>query len=130
MNAYLWLAAAIGIGTITFNAVAQSPDPAVGEHAVTVQFSYGSNDLSRLFKLEKKLEEAIVEANAGAFEGHELTADGSGGYLYMLGPDGDTLYQVIEPLLLGARFMRGVTVKIRYGPASDDVREREVVIAP
>lgn len=130
MQAFKWLAAAIGMGSITFNAVAESPTQALPEHAVIVYFSFSSNDLSRLLKLDKKLEEAIIEAKAGRFDGHEIAADGSGGYLHMHGPDGDQLYKVIEPLLLGARFMREVTVKIRYGPASEGVREREIAIAP
>ena len=130
MKAFKWLAAAIGIGSMTFGAVAESPTQALPEHAVTVHFSFSSNDLSRLLKLEKKLGEALIEAKAGEFDGHEIAADGSGGYLHMHGPDGDHLYKVIEPLLLGARFMREVTVKIRYGPPSEDVREREIVIVP
>jgi len=130
VKAFKWLAAAIGIGLLTFSAVAESPTQALPEHAVIVHFAYDSNDLSRLLKLNKKLEEALIEAKAGEFDGHEVAADGSGGYLHMHGPDGDHLYKVIEPLLLGARFMREVTVKIRYGPASDDVREREIAITP
>lgn len=130
MKGLRWLVAAIGIASVISSGVAQSPAQPSAEHAVIVHFSYGSTDLSRLLKLEAKLGAAIVKAKAGELDGNELAADGSDGYLYMHGPDGDRLYKVIEPLLLDAPFMRGATVKIRYGPATEDVREREIAIAP
>ena len=124
------MVAAIGIGSIASSAGAESPTQALPDHAVIIHFSYGSTDLSRLFKLEKKLEEAIIEHRAGEFDGDEIATDGSDGYLYMYGPDGDHLFQVIEPILLRTPFMRGATVKIRYGRPTDDVRVREIAIAP
>ena len=130
VKALWWMVAAIGAGSIASSAVAESPTQALPEHAVTIHFSYGSTDLSRLLKLEKKLEEAIVEHQAGRFDGDEMAADGSDGYLYMYGPDGDRLFQVIEPILLRTPFMRGASVKIRYGRATEDVRVREIAIAP
>jgi hypothetical protein len=47
----------------------------------------------------------------------------------MYGPDGDRLFQVVEPVLKSAPFMRGAKVKIRYGPPADGVREKELTIA-
>jgi len=60
----------------------------MADHAVIVHFQYGSTDLSRLFVLEDELERAIAAAGAGEFDGNEVAADGSDGYLYMYGPDG------------------------------------------
>jgi hypothetical protein len=124
------LAAAIGTVFVAPCAVGESPTQASLEHAVVVHFSYGSSDLARLSKLEQKLKEAIIEAEVGEFDSAEMAADGSHGYLYMHGPDGDRIYQVIEPFLLDTSFMRGATVKIRYGRPTEDAREREIAIAP
>ena len=54
----------------------------MADHAVIVHFQYGSTDLSRLFVLEDELERAIAAAGAGEFDGNEVAADGSDGYLY------------------------------------------------
>lgn len=98
----------------------------VPEHAVIVHFQYGSTDLARLFALEEQLEQAIVTANAGEFDGNEVAADGSDGYLYMYGPDADKLFAAVRPVLESAEFMQGARVTLRYGPPSDGVKEVEV----
>ena len=99
---------------------------AAPEHAVIVHFQYGSTDLTRLFTLEEQLEQAIAMADAGEFDGNEVAADGSDGYLYMYGPDADRLFAAVRPALQAAGFMRGARVKLRYGPPEDGVREIEV----
>jgi hypothetical protein len=103
----------------------EPPRPAP-EHAVLVQFAYGSTDLSRLFALEDRLEEAIVGAGVGEFDGNEVAADGSHGTLYMYGTDADALFAVVRPALEATDFMRGACVRLRYGPPEDGVREAEV----
>ena len=77
------------------------------EHAVIVHFSYGSTDFSRLFALEDELIEAIEKADAGEFDGNEVAADGSDGYLYMYGPDADKLFETVKPIVEFHDFMRG-----------------------
>ena len=129
MKGLKWLAAAIGISSASSSGAAELPAQATPEHAVIVHFSYGSTDLSRLFKLEEKLEAEIANAKAGELDGNEVAVDGSDGYLYMYGPDGDRLFKVIEPLLKETPFMKGAKVKIRYGRPTDGVREREISIA-
>ena len=121
-----WLAVAAGLGALVTLAAA-NPVP---EHAVIVNFSYGSTDLSRLFELEGRLEEAIAAAEAGEYDGNEIAADGSDGTLYMYGPDGDRLFQAVEPILKATPFMNGAKVTVRYGPPADGVPEKEVTIAP
>jgi hypothetical protein len=98
------------------------------EHAVLVRFAYGSTDLSRLFALEERLEQAIVAAGVGEFDGNEVATDGSDGTLYMYGPDADALLGAVRPILLATEFMRGARVALRYGPPEDGVREVEVVL--
>jgi hypothetical protein len=96
------------------------------EHAVIVQFHYGSTDLSPLFDLEQRLERAIATAKAGEFDGNEIAADGSDGYLYMYGPDADRLFAAVRATLEATDFMRGARVRLRYGPPDDGVRETEI----
>jgi hypothetical protein len=98
------------------------------EHAVLVRFPYGSTDLSRLFALEKRLEQAIVKAGVGAFDGNEVATDGKDGTLYMYGPNADALFAAMHPILAAAEFMRGARVTLRYGPPEDGVREVEVIL--
>jgi hypothetical protein len=98
------------------------------EHAVLVQFGYGTTDLSRLFSLEERLEAAIAAAGVGAFDGNEIATDGSDGTLYMYGPDADALFAVVRPALEATDFMRGARVRLRYGPPEDGIREVEVVL--
>jgi hypothetical protein len=97
------------------------------EHAVLVEFAYGSTDLSRLFVLEERLAAVIAAAGVGEFDGNEVAADGSDGTLFMYGPDADALFAVVRPALEATDFMRGARVRLRYGPPEDGVREVEVV---
>jgi hypothetical protein len=98
----------------------------MAEHAVIVNFNYGSTDLEPLFELEEQLETAIAEADAGEFDGNEIATDGSDGTLFMYGPDADRLFDVIRPILEAAPFMKGARVRKRYGPPEDGVREAVV----
>ena len=98
--------------------------------AVVVHFQYGSTDLSRLFELEKKLETAIGAGKVGEYDGNEMAVDGSDGFLYMYGPDADRLFDVVQPVLESATFMRGAKVTVRYGAPGPEVKRRELVIAP
>jgi len=127
-----WLAAVIGFGIGTMNSSsAETASPQSGpEQAVTVRFSYGSTDLSRLFVLEEKLESAISDAKAGEYGGNEVAVDGSDGILYMYGPDADRLFRTIEPILKTTSFMSGAEVTVRYGPAANGVMERKITIGP
>jgi hypothetical protein len=99
------------------------------EHAVLVYFDdYGGGDLSRLFALEKRLEEAVAAAKVGVLDGNEIAVDGSDGTLYLYGPDGDKLFAAIRPILEATDFTRTARVVVRYGPPEDGVREQEVVL--
>jgi hypothetical protein len=98
------------------------------EHAVLVHFAYGSTELSRLHALEDQIEEVIAAVGVGELDGNEIATDGSGGTLYMYGPDADSLFAAVRPVLETADFMRGARVRLRYGPAEDGRREVEVVL--
>lgn len=98
----------------------------MSEHAVIVRFDYGSTDLSALFALEDELENAIVAAGVGEFDGNEIASDGSDGLLYMYGPDADALFSAIKTALVKATSIRNVVATLRYGPPADDTRSIEV----
>jgi hypothetical protein len=101
----------------------------MSEHAVIVHFQYGSTDLDPLFALEEQLEKAIESEEVGEFDGDEVAADGSDGFLYMYGPDADALFAVIKPMLEASPFMEGAVARLRYGPPEDGIREIKVKIA-
>lgn len=98
------------------------------EHAVIIEFNYGSTDLQPLFDLETRLEAAIAAAAVGEFDGNEIAADGSDGSLYMYGPDADALFAAVSPLLEACPFMKGARVRLRYGPPGPGVRQTEIVL--
>lgn len=101
----------------------RTSEPKPVEHAVIVHFEYGSTDLNPLFALERELEAAIAAAGAGELDGNEVATDGSDGFLYMYGPDGDALFAAVRPVLEACPFMRGARVRVRYGPPAEGVRE-------
>lgn len=100
------------------------------EHAVIVTFAYiGSTDLDPLFALEPQLKSVIDAAWVGECDGNEVAVDGSDGTLYMYGPDADKFFAVVRPVLEACSFMKGASVKLRYGPPVDGVRESTVQLA-
>jgi len=101
---------------------------AENEHAVIVHFSYGSADLTKLYALAAKLEEAIETAAVGEFDGHEIAVNGRDASFYIYGPDADKIYQVAQPILAASDFMHGATVTVRYGSYVELVHERRIRI--
>lgn len=106
----------------------QRPRKPAPDHAVIVHFQYGQTDLQPIFDLEDRLEEAISQAGTGEFDGHDVAIDGSDGHLHMYGPDGDRLFQTVRSLLESTAFIQGATVRVRYGPPEDGVREIQTTI--
>ncbi len=100
------------------------------EHAVIVHFQYGKGktDLQPIFDLEDELEQAINNAGVGEFDGNDIAADGSDGYLYMYGPDADQLFLSVHHVLESSDFIKGAIVKLRYGPPEDGVEEKQFKI--
>jgi hypothetical protein len=96
------------------------------EQAVMVYFQYGIQGLDSLFALEDKLEDVIEQHEAGEYDGHEIATDYTDGVLYMYGPDADSLYKVVKPVLEQTSFMKGAKVKLRYGPAEEKAKEVEM----
>jgi hypothetical protein len=106
----------------------QSEMEAAPEHAVIVRFNYGIQGLDPLHQLEARLEEVITAGNFGEYDGNEIAIDYSDGLLYMYGPNAEILFKAIKPTLESCDFMKGASVKLRFGPPSDDTKELEVTI--
>lgn len=99
------------------------------EQAVIVKFSYGLKSTKELFALEAELENAIESAGVGGFDGNEISADLSDGYLYMYGPDADVVYAAVEPILKATHFMKSAQVTLVYGELGEDVPRKILQIA-
>jgi hypothetical protein len=111
-----------------FGGSSKEPEPAP-DHAVIVNFQYGSTDLTRIFQLEKLLEDAIEKTHTGEYDGNEIAVDGSDGSLYMYGPDADRLFDVVRPILESTDFIQGAKVLLRYGPPKEGVEEKTIILA-
>lgn len=94
--------------------------------AVIVRFKYGKSDMEPLYELEEKLAEAVEDAGAGEYDGHEMSMDDSEGYMLLLGPDARAIFDAIEPEIGKARFMRGCEIELCFGDHQDEDTEREI----
>jgi hypothetical protein len=98
------------------------------EHAVIISFNYGLDNVSYLHNLEDKLETLLSNLNVGDCDGHEIAMDLSDGFLYLYGPNAETLFKAIKPTLESTDFLIGGKAKLRFGPPEEGVREIEIVI--
>jgi hypothetical protein len=98
------------------------------EHAVTIAFQYGIQELAPLHELEDKLEELLSDKGVGECDGHEIATDYSDGFLYLYGPNAENLFKVIQPLLESTNFTKGAVATLRFGPPEDGVKEIELII--
>jgi len=86
--------------------------------------------LPPLHELASKLENALSGKAVGDYDGHEIATDYSDGFLYLYGPNAETLFKEIKGTLESADFMTGAVAKLRFGPPEDGVREIDVEIVP
>jgi hypothetical protein len=96
------------------------------DHCVLVTFPYEGPDLAPVFALEDALSAAIEASLSGEFDGNEV-GDGKV-VLYMYGPDADTLYTAIAPVLAASPVAANGVVTRRYGAPANDVREVETPV--
>lgn len=54
--------------------------------------------------------------------------DYSDGFLYMYGPNAETLFKTVKPILGSENFMKGAVATLRFGPPGEDTSRIEVVI--
>jgi hypothetical protein len=112
-----------GAGDIAHSAGKTSP-----KHSVVVAFKYGLPDLTALRDAEGKIEQAILKAGVGEYDGDEIAVDLADGSLYMYGPDADELYAAIRPVLEAVPFMKGATATLRYGGPADGARTTTIKV--
>ena len=98
------------------------------DHAVIVRFDYAADSLDALLAIEEQLEAAINAAGVGEFDGNEMAVDLSDGSLYMYGPDAETLFAVVRPILAAAECLRNTRITLRFGPPEDGTSERVEVL--
>jgi hypothetical protein len=98
------------------------------EQAVIISFNYGLDNISYLHNLEDKLETLLADLNVGDCDGHEIATDLSDGFLYLYGPNAETLFKAIKPTLESTDFLVGGIAKLRFGPAEEGVKEIDVTI--
>ena len=98
------------------------------EHAVIIHFNYGIAELDSLYDLESKLERCLLDSKVGKYDGHEIAIDNTDGFLYMYGPNAETLFKAIQSTLYSTTFMKGAKALLRFGPPQDSVKEIEVEI--
>lgn len=100
----------------------------VVEHAVIVQFDYGIEGMEELYKLTDRLESIIEENQLGEYDGYEMATDYSDGFLYMYGPNAETLFIGIKDTLEQTDFMKGAKAKLRFGTPEEGIKEITVEI--
>jgi len=83
------------------------------------------DEVSRLFALEEQIEKAIRAAKAGEFDGNEF--GGNECVFYMYGPDADTLFAAVQPVIAAVSPPRGAHAIKRYGSADDPGAREERV---
>lgn len=94
----------------------RNTEKSANEQYVEVHFEYGSTNFQYVYALGDQLQLAITEAKAGEYDGHALPADGSEGRYFLIGPDAETIFKAISPVLEASPLMRGATVTLYYGP--------------
>ncbi len=51
---------------------------------------------------------------------HEINMDMSDGTLYMYGPDAESLFKIVKPILEQTDFTRGAWAILRFGAVNDE----------
>ena len=105
------------------------PEESERAFIVTLKLSddeYGTEEeRDQIHQLSGQLEESIKSASAGEFDGDEF--GGGTCNLYMYGPDADSLFVAVNPLLKASSLSKGARGVKRYGEASDPNAREEIV---
>ena len=95
--------------------------------SLIIRFKYPKTDMEPLYELEEQLAEALEEADAGDYEGHEMDMSGKKGEMTMTGVDAHAIWEAVQPVLEAARFMRGADAELRFGEGEDAEVEEQTV---
>ena len=105
------------------NPYEEDPD---NPHSVVICFKYGLNEDDSMYNLGDELAKKVEETKTGIYDGHEIAVDNSEGSYYLYGPNAETLFKAIKPLLDKTQWLRGATAILRFGPGDKDSPEIEV----
>lgn len=109
------------------NLVSKSTEQEI-EQAVIIHFNYGIEGMEKIYKLRERLESIIEKNHLGEYDGHEIATDYSDGFLYMYGPNAESLFNGIKSTLEKTDFLNGAIAKLRFGPPEDGVKEITIEI--
>lgn len=104
-----------------------------GEHAVIVHLTLSSSfgddpERRKVWELEDRLTKIIEKAHVGEYDGNEF--GGGEAVLYMYGPNADSLFATVEPLIRSLQPLTGSFAIKRYGGADDsNAREERIELA-
>ena len=98
------------------------------EHAVIVQFNFPSGNLDRIFEIEDQLAKAVEFGSVGQLDGNEIAVDGRDNLFYLYGPNADSIFAAIEPVLLQWDILSEARVLLRYGPPGLDTRQKTITL--
>ena len=107
------------------------PKDKIPEHAfiVTLKLSdeeFGTEaERTKIHELTDKIDEAIIEAKVGEFDGDEF-GDGKC-LLYMYGPDANALYLAVDSVLRESPLSKGAVGVKRFGEPDDENAKEEIV---
>ncbi|HLP10709.1 MAG TPA: hypothetical protein VK177_02195 [Flavobacteriales bacterium] len=101
------------------------PDPE-NPHSVVIWFKYGLNEDDSMYNLGEEMAKKVEETKTGIYDGHEIAMDNSDGSYYLYGPNAETLFKAIKPILDKTPWMRGATAVLRFGPLDKESPEIEV----
>ncbi|MFD1062045.1 hypothetical protein ACFQ1Q_02205 [Winogradskyella litorisediminis] len=121
----------MGLLNKIFNSKTIQPSQAIKEEieqAVIIHFKYEIEGMQKIYELRDKLKDIIEKNNLGEYDGHEIATDFSDGFLYMYGPNAESLFNGIKSTLEKTDFLSGAKAKLRFGPPEDGVSEITVKI--
>jgi hypothetical protein len=95
-----------------------TPLPSPGQQAVLICLK--GEDFDRMIALSDALERVIEMNNLGMFDGNEI--GGGETTLFMYGPDSETLFTHIEPVLHADYYAKDAVAVIRQGPPGSTQR--------
>lgn len=90
-------------------------------------FTDKQRDITPLHQFEDQLDATLKRANAGKFEGHELSPDASYGILHFVGPDAKKMFSLMEQMLRQSKITQDAMVDLRFGIAGIDGANRQTI---
>jgi len=104
-----------------------TPISGSADHAVIITTGINPVELEQVHALEDKINEVLQKHDFGELDGHEFALDGSEAILYLYGPDANSLFLAIAPVLKADPITRSGTAVLRFGDALDPSATEETI---